>query len=208
MDSHQNTCAICKLGGKLLCCHGKGCNRSYHPSCLDPPLNDVSLGVWHCFLCVNKKIESGVHSVAEGIESIWDSREVEMPESEGLRKQKQYFVKYKGLAHVHNHWVPETQLHLEAQSLVAKFDQQNQVTRWKLEWTVPQRLLRKRLITSQIQTCYMGVGECFFSTFTSHSQILVREYENRREKAQRNVSFSRVDKCKKESSVKTFKAAS
>jgi hypothetical protein len=44
-----------------------------------------------------------------------------------LQKQKQYFVKYKGLAHVHNRWLPENQLLLEAPWLVAKFNQKNQV---------------------------------------------------------------------------------
>lgn len=45
----------------------------------------------------------------------------------GLRKQKQFFVKYKGLAHVHNQWVPESQLLLEAPSLLAKFNRKIQV---------------------------------------------------------------------------------
>lgn len=44
-----------------------------------------------------------------------------------MQKQKQYFVKYKGLAHGHNNWIPESQLLLEAPSLVAKFNRKNQV---------------------------------------------------------------------------------
>jgi hypothetical protein len=59
------------------CCDGRGCRRSYHLSCLDPPLEDVPLGVWHCVACIKKKMESGVHSVSEGVESIWDEREVD-----------------------------------------------------------------------------------------------------------------------------------
>lgn len=65
----------------LRCCDGKGCKKSYHPSCLDLPLDDVPT-VWHCLSCVQKKIESGVHSVSEGVESIWDSREVEVQDTE------------------------------------------------------------------------------------------------------------------------------
>uniref|UniRef100_A0A5B7AM86 Putative helicase protein MOM1 isoform X1 n=1 Tax=Davidia involucrata TaxID=16924 RepID=A0A5B7AM86_DAVIN len=230
----QNFVETCVASSKRRrCCDGKGCNRSYHLSCLDPPLDDVPLGVWHCLLCVKKKIESGVHSVSEGIESIWDGREVELSDAEGLRRQKQYFVKYKGLAHIHNHWVPESQLHLEAPSLVAKFDQKNQVTRWKLEWTVPQRLLKKRLIMSPMQSNGNHSGhaadssDCYYEWLikwcgldyehatwelenasflhSPHGQSLVREYENRCENAKRNVSFSRVDKSKKEYSLKLSK---
>ncbi|KAK9280486.1 hypothetical protein L1049_014178 [Liquidambar formosana] len=146
MDGDQNTCVICKLGGKILCCDGRGCKRSYHLSCLDPPLEDVPPGIWHCIWCVKKKIESGVHSVSEGIESIWDAREVEVTNVDGLQRQKQYLVKYKSLAHVHNQWVPESQLLLEAPLLVAKFNRKTQVTRWNPEWTMPHRLLKKRLL--------------------------------------------------------------
>lgn len=62
------------------CCEGKGCRRSYHLSCLEHPLEEVPVGVWHCPVCMSKKIESGVHSVSEGIEAILDSREVEASE--------------------------------------------------------------------------------------------------------------------------------
>jgi len=60
------------------CCDGKGCKRSYHLPCLNPPLQDTPPGVWLCHLCVRKKVESGVHSVSEGIESIWDVKEGEV----------------------------------------------------------------------------------------------------------------------------------
>lgn len=68
------------------CCEGRGCKNSYHLSCLDPPLEDVPLGVWHCSACVRKKIESGVHSVSEGVESIWDAREAEVSDKSGMGK--------------------------------------------------------------------------------------------------------------------------
>lgn len=45
----------------------------------------------------------------------------------GLTAQKEFLVKYKGLAHVHNRWVPENQLLLEAPSLLMKFNQNVQV---------------------------------------------------------------------------------
>ncbi|MBA0737359.1 hypothetical protein Gogos_010828 [Gossypium gossypioides] len=145
----QNTCIVCKLDGKLLRCHGKGCQRSYHLSCLEPPLEEFHLGVWYCLSCVRKKLESGVHSVSEGIEAIWHSREPEALE-DGLRGRKQYFVKYKGLAHVHNCWLPENQVLLEAPSLVAKYNRKNQGSVWKQHWAVPHHLLQKRsLITKE-----------------------------------------------------------
>lgn len=150
-DCDQNTCINCKLGGTLLCCDGRGCKKSYHLACLNPPLDDVPPGIWHCPWCVKKKIESGVHSVSEGVESVWDVRDVEMVDAEGVQRYKEYFVKYKGVAHVHNKWVPESQLLVEAPLLVAKFNRKNQGNKWKSEWTMPQRLLRRRLVMSSKQ---------------------------------------------------------
>ncbi|XP_050243059.1 uncharacterized protein LOC126691856 isoform X4 [Quercus robur] len=148
-DGEDVRCVICMRGGKLLrSCDGKGCKRRYHLSCLNPPLNYVPPGVWHCVWCVKKKMEMGVHSVSEEVESIWDAREVAL-DHEVLQRQKQYFVKYRGLSHVHNRWIPGTQLLTEAPKLVAKFNIKNQilrVTRWKSEWTVPHRLLQKRML--------------------------------------------------------------
>ncbi|XP_039052333.1 helicase protein MOM1-like [Hibiscus syriacus] len=143
----QNTCIICVLDGKLLCCHGKGCHRRYHLSCLEPPLEEFPLGVWYCPECVWKKIESGIYSVSEGIEAIWDSTELETSD-DGMQRQKQYFLKYKGLAHVHNRWVPENQVLLEAPSLIAKYKRKNQGAVWKQQWAIPHRLLQKRLLTA------------------------------------------------------------
>lgn len=45
----------------------------------------------------------------------------------GLLKRKEFFVKYKGLAHIHNQWVPESKVLLEAPTLVGKFNRNNQV---------------------------------------------------------------------------------
>ncbi|KAI8012955.1 Helicase protein MOM1 [Camellia lanceoleosa] len=142
VDREHIACAICVLGGELLCCDGRECKRSFHLSCLDPPLTCAPPGVWHCIWCVQKKIQFGVHSVSES-ESILDAREVESDHE--VLSQKQYLVKYKGLAHVHNRWIPERQLLLETPVLLAKY-KRNQITRWKNEWTLPHRLLQKRLL--------------------------------------------------------------
>ncbi|XP_021288943.1 uncharacterized protein LOC110420095 isoform X2 [Herrania umbratica] len=61
-----------------------------------------------------------------------------------IKWEKQYFVKYRGLSHVHNRWIPEKRLLLEAPRLVTKYNSKNQVIWWKTEWTVPHRLLQKR----------------------------------------------------------------
>ncbi|XP_050228274.1 uncharacterized protein LOC126677615 isoform X2 [Mercurialis annua] len=153
-DSHQqikdngqhNGCADCMLDGELLCCSGKGCQRRFHLSCLDPPLDHAPFGVWHCIWCVKKKIKLGVHSVSQGMESVWDVREV-ASDQEVKQTIKEYLVKYQGLAHVHNHWISETDLLLEAPKLIAKFKGRNQLIKWKTEWTVPQRLLQKRWLS-------------------------------------------------------------
>ncbi|CAK9165204.1 unnamed protein product [Ilex paraguariensis] len=244
MDDHENVCVICKLGGKLLCCDGKSCKGSYHLSCLDPALDDVPPGVWHCFWCVKKKIESGVHSVSDGVESIWDAKEVEVSDAKGLQKQKQYFVKYQGLAHIHNQWVPETQLLLEAPSLISKYNRKNQgyycalptpqVTKWNAEWTVPHRLLRKRMLRfpKQQQKYHSGQAGEFSDNHcewlvkwcgldykhatwelenvsflpTPRGQDLVREYDNRREKAKRaGLTVDKVPLQTLSSSLKTKK---
>ncbi|XP_017976902.1 PREDICTED: uncharacterized protein LOC18597975 isoform X4 [Theobroma cacao] len=138
----HNACVTCMLGGKLLSCVGKGCKRDFHLSCLVPALSNYPPGVWHCIWCVKKKKELGVHSVSE-VESIWDAREA-VSDNKTMPWEKQYFVKYRGLAHVHNRWIPEKKLLLEAPRLVTKYNSKNQVIRWKTEWTVPHRLLQKR----------------------------------------------------------------
>ena len=47
-------------------------------------MDDVPLGVWYCLVCVRKKLESGVHSVAEGVESICNYRDVEVLDVDGM----------------------------------------------------------------------------------------------------------------------------
>jgi len=53
-DDHD-VCVICEDVGTLLICDG--CEKSYHPDCLDPPLEmeKVPDGDWFCFQCNNEK---------------------------------------------------------------------------------------------------------------------------------------------------------
>ncbi|XP_019444329.1 PREDICTED: chromodomain-helicase-DNA-binding protein 3-like isoform X2 [Lupinus angustifolius] len=140
-DDGQVVCYNCLHGGTLLRCCGKGCRRRYHSSCLDPPLKYTAAMFWYCIWCVKKMVELGVHSVSEGVESVLDSREVV---SEDKVVQREYFVKYQGLAHAHNCWIPETRMLLEAPKLLAKFKKKPQVIRCTREWSIPYRLLLKR----------------------------------------------------------------
>lgn len=55
-------------------------------------MNDFPLGDWHCSVCVKKNIESGIHSVSEGLESVKDAREVEVSDADGMRKLCVHFV--------------------------------------------------------------------------------------------------------------------
>ncbi|MED6198358.1 hypothetical protein PIB30_065626 [Stylosanthes scabra] len=138
----EHVCLQCLRGGELLCCFGKGCQRRYHPSCLNPPLNYYPVGFWNCAWCVKKKLVLGVYSISEGVESILDTRE-------GIINnvtEKEYFVKYLGLAHAHNRWILETQMLLEAPKVLSKFKRMPKVIKWKREWSIPHRLLLKRAI--------------------------------------------------------------
>ncbi|MED6183578.1 hypothetical protein PIB30_039078 [Stylosanthes scabra] len=89
-----------------------------------------------------KKLVLGVYSISEGVESILDTRE-------GIINnvmEKEYFVKYLGLAHAHNRWILETQMLVEAPKVLSKFKRNYKVTKWKREWSIPHRLLLKRAI--------------------------------------------------------------
>jgi hypothetical protein len=46
-------CAICDDGGDLLVCDG--CERAYHPGCLEPPLKKIPEGDWFCPRCEDMK---------------------------------------------------------------------------------------------------------------------------------------------------------
>ncbi|XP_052728676.1 uncharacterized protein LOC108322436 isoform X6 [Vigna angularis] len=197
-------CSNCLGGGVLLCCSGKGCQKRYHPSCVDPPLKYIPLRFWHCIWCTKKKIEFGVHSVSEGVKSILDSREVvsnNKVSSMLLVMQREYFVKYQGLAHAHNRWITESTMLLEAPKLLAKFKSKPQVSWWKRDWSIPHRLLLKREIVhfgghgdNDSICCYewlvkwTGLGydnatwelqDASFLT-SAKGRKLIRDYESRR----------------------------
>ncbi|XP_044146953.1 autoimmune regulator-like [Bufo gargarizans] len=48
-QSNDDECSVCRDGGELLCCDG--CPRSFHLSCLVPPLTYIPSGTWRCDSC-------------------------------------------------------------------------------------------------------------------------------------------------------------
>ncbi|XP_063771822.1 autoimmune regulator-like [Pseudophryne corroboree] len=48
-QSNDDECSVCRDGGELICCDG--CPRSFHLSCLVPPLTHIPSGTWRCDSC-------------------------------------------------------------------------------------------------------------------------------------------------------------
>uniref|UniRef100_A0A0E0DVE3 Chromo domain-containing protein n=1 Tax=Oryza meridionalis TaxID=40149 RepID=A0A0E0DVE3_9ORYZ len=203
-DYNEYLCAVCRsreTPGILKSCDGKDCKNRYHDSCLDPPLQYVSL-------------------VSEGIESLWDVKE-------GVQNNKQYFVKYKNLAHVHNQWLPESDIIRTpgGQDLINKFCkriQKEKTIRWKQEWAEPHRLLKKRPLMSEkeAEEFFNSLGDKFaycnvewlvkwkdlgyeYATWeletssflcTPEAKDLKRNYESRHEDARRGFDPAKINK--------------
>lgn len=224
-DYNANMCVGCKIretSDILKSCDGKGCKRRYHLSCMDPPF-DVSLGIWLCIICTKKKLQFGVYSISEGIESLWDVKD-------GVDNNKQYFVKYKNLAHVHNRWVSESDI-VDSTSkgcdLISKFRKRihkEKTIRWKQEWTEPHRLLKRRSLMppKEAESFFNSLGDKFvhcnvewlvkwkdlgyehatweletsYFLCTPEAEELKRSYENRLEAA-RSSDPAKVDTVKR-----------
>ncbi|CAL4938394.1 unnamed protein product [Urochloa decumbens] len=223
-DYNDSMCVGCRsreISDTLKSCDGKECKRHYHVSCMDPPLG-VSLGIWLCIVCTKKRLQFGIYSVSEGIESLWDVKEG--------ASSKQYFVKYKNLAHVHNRWVSESDVvdsTLQDHDLISKFSKRihiEKTIRWKQEWAEPHRLLKRRplmppkeaeaffnSLSDKIAYCnaewlvkWKGLGyehatwELETSSFlcTPEAEELKRSYENRLEAARRVSDPAKVDKVR------------
>lgn len=61
--------------------------------------------------------------------------------------QRFYFVKYKGVAHAHNLWLPEVHVLKEAPKLLSSFKkklEQGKASRWDPAWVKPFRVIGKR----------------------------------------------------------------
>jgi hypothetical protein len=49
IQENEDVCAVCNGAGRFLCC--ERCPRSFHFSCLNPPLEDIPEGMWFCNKC-------------------------------------------------------------------------------------------------------------------------------------------------------------
>ncbi|KAI9894769.1 MAG: Curved DNA-binding protein (42 kDa protein) [Vezdaea aestivalis] len=53
-DENNDYCSACSGTGQLLCCDG--CDRSFHMTCIEPPLEAETLpDEWFCYACMTKK---------------------------------------------------------------------------------------------------------------------------------------------------------
>lgn len=234
-DCHKHMCDFCRsteAPGILKSCDRNGCKRKYHLSCLGLPLECVSPGIWRCSICSKERLLSGVHSVSEGIESLWDVKE-------GVQNCKQYFVKYKSLAHVHNRWILESDIIDSTKgghNLVSKFSKKNQKEKtlmWRQEWAEPHRLLKKRSLMppNEAEDFFHSVGnklvfcnvewlvkwkdlgyehvtwELETSSFlcTPEAEELKRSYEIRREAATKASDTAKINKVKQSPFQKLLK---
>lgn len=219
IECEQLKCVVCCQGGKLLYCAGKGCSKSYHFSCVNPPFIVDQLGVWHCACCVEKKVEIDVYSVSEGVESVLDAKG--MSDDDAKEKQQYYLVKYKGLAHVHNRWISEKDLLLQAPSVFARFRKRNQKGCWKKDWSIPQRVLAKRLLPNKSNTSLSKLDGCQFEWLvkwkgleynhaswelenapflrTPNSLKLIHDFEDRHRKEKEEPDHLEIDKGRRTS---------
>ena len=56
LSENNDFCSACGGSGFLLCCDG--CDRSFHFSCCDPPLDEDASELnepWFCYICVSKR---------------------------------------------------------------------------------------------------------------------------------------------------------
>ena len=61
-EENNDFCSACSGNGQLLCCDG--CVRSFHFTCLDPPLDpqDPPSGNWFCNKCEAKRAAHRTHT--------------------------------------------------------------------------------------------------------------------------------------------------
>lgn len=51
-SENDDFCSACGFSGLLLCCDG--CDKAFHLTCCDPPLEDTPDEKWLCHLCAAK----------------------------------------------------------------------------------------------------------------------------------------------------------
>ncbi|KAH8150432.1 uncharacterized protein LAJ45_05644 [Morchella importuna] len=52
VSENEDVCAVCNGPGRFLCC--ERCPRSFHFTCLNPPLEEIPEGMWFCNKCTSQ----------------------------------------------------------------------------------------------------------------------------------------------------------
>jgi hypothetical protein len=61
-DPHPNNCFVCDLTNETLL-HCRKCSRSYHTTCLDPPVDhDMAPNSWTCPACALLDVQGATHT--------------------------------------------------------------------------------------------------------------------------------------------------
>ena len=113
---NEDDCRVCgKSDGQLLCC--EMCPASYHLKCLDPPLDKVPRGDWHCPDCTELLHMNDIEKFLKFEERRPDpggeaagGRTAEHgaffgEEEEPAEGCPQYYVKWKEESYIHCEWV-------------------------------------------------------------------------------------------------------
>lgn len=75
---NEDNCAACGgVGGLVLC---EGCVRSFHYTCVEPPLPEAPFGRWYCRACITRKYDQAVR---HGKDIAQDPRDV-VPDVDGV----------------------------------------------------------------------------------------------------------------------------
>lgn len=82
-DGSCYECVICNLGGDLLCCDG--CPKTYHITCLDPPLKKIPNGKWQCPNCCS---ESNSVEVIDKLDPTSKRARTKIPIGKSISKTK------------------------------------------------------------------------------------------------------------------------
>ncbi|XP_061085803.1 PHD finger protein 21B [Conger conger] len=81
----EEVCAVCKEDGELQPCHT--CARSYHPDCLQPPLQTPPKGAWMCPKCQRKVLNKDLSWPQSFIQSYMTHKTVREEEKRRLMRR-------------------------------------------------------------------------------------------------------------------------
>uniref|UniRef100_A0A1I8J0U6 DNA helicase n=1 Tax=Macrostomum lignano TaxID=282301 RepID=A0A1I8J0U6_9PLAT len=114
-DHHQEYCSECRDGGDLIIC--ESCPQAFHLHCLN--MKELPEGDWHCPRCSCEPPKAKVESIltwrwaeppkVDKLDELDHSHHIQAHLNKRPPK-REFFVKFKGLSHWHDEWIPELQL--------------------------------------------------------------------------------------------------